>query len=294
MAREAFTKASNTDNCAELGKETTDFLLRKVRAIMPIYLVACALVSLYFLVSGKDYRFVIERLPSLLFIQRTGIIEKEFIGLAWYISSMLLCMAILYPLLRKHYQMFSLIYGPIFALLIIGFLIHTTGYLGGVSDWLGVTFKCNYRAFAELSLGTACFELSRMISRKEWAKGKRFFFSISALLFTLLSVASTLSTKRIFNDGFVLISMCISVIILFGKVGILSRTRVLYDNKVFAFLGKLSMPMFLLQNVLHYWVPCFYRGSSIVLRISIVYLGTILLSMIVLFIQRRIVKWKST
>ena len=202
---------------------------------MPIYLVACALVSLYFLVSGKDYRFVIERLPSLLFIQRTGIIEKEFIGLAWYISSMLLCMAILYPLLRKHYQMFSLIYGPIFALLIIGFLIHTTGYLGGVSDWLGVTFKCNYRAFAELSLGAACFELSRMISRKEWAKGKRFFFSISALLFTLLSVASTLSTKRIFNDGFVLISMCISVIILFGKVGILSRTRVLYDNKVFAF-----------------------------------------------------------
>ena len=294
MAREAFNKSSKNNDYSKLGKETVDFLLKKIRSIMPIYLVACVLVSLYFLVNGKDSIFIVERLPSLLFIQRSGIVEKEFIGLAWYLSSMLLCMAILYPLLRKHNQIFSLIYGPLFGVLIIGYLINTTGSLSGVSDWIGVTYKCNYRAFAELSFGAACFEISRRIGERKWKNGKKFLFSLSATLFTLLSVAATLSANRIFNDGCILLCMCVFVTIFFGEVGFFSQTRALYNNKVFIYLGKLSMPMFLLQNVLHYWVSYVYQGRSIVLKISIVYLGTILLSVIVLYIRQRIVLLKLT
>ena len=288
MAKNVFDTLSNNTEDDGLAKETIAILLKKIRSLFPIYLIACVLVSVYFLTIGKDCLFIIQRIPSLLLLQRSGIVEKEYVGLAWYISSMLLCMAVLYPLLRKHYYMFCSVYGPLLGLFLTGYLIHTTGYLGGVSDWIGVTYKCNYRAFAELSLGAACYEASRNISQKRWTRLKKIMFSVFATLSILISIGSTCSTDRLFNDGCVLLCMCIAVTIVFGKVGIFSNTKALYNNKVFLYLGKLSMPMFLLQNVLHYWVPYFYKGSSIALNISLVFLGTVLLSIFALDLQKRL------
>lgn len=292
MARNAFNALSNNSN-ESLAKETMNFLLKKVRSLYSIYFLACVLVSLYFLTIGKRYDFFIERIPSLLLIQRSGIVEKEYVGLAWYISSMLLCMAILYPLLRKHYYMFCSIYGPLLGLLIIGYLIHTTGYLGGVSDWNGITYKCNLRSFAELSLGAACFEASRAVGKREWTIRRKQLFSLCAILALLISIVSTCSADRMFNDGIVLLSMCVAVTIIFGNVGFFSRGKALYNNKLFIYLGELSMPMFLLQNALHFWVSYFYNGRSIALRISLVYWGTILLSVIVLYFHKRSMVWSS-
>ena len=288
MARNVYDTLSNNIESDGLAKDTIAFLLKKVRSLFPIYLIACVLVSLYFFTIGKNSLFIIQRLPSLLLLQRSGIVDKEYVGLAWYISSMLLCMALLYPLLRKHYYMFCSVYGPLLGLLLIGFLIHTTGYLGGVSDWIGVTYKCNYRAFAELSLGAACYEASRNISQKRWTKWRKYMFSVFAILSVLISIGSTCSINRLFNDGCVLLCMCVAVTIVFGKVGLFSNTKALYNNKAFIYLGKLSMPMFLLQNVLHYWVSYFYKGSSITLRISLVFWGTVLLSVLALDLQKRL------
>lgn len=288
MAKTAFSRGiSDNGTVIDLAKETVDFLVKKIRSIATIYFISCALVSVYFLVIGKKLVFVIERLPSLLLLQCSGIVDKEFIGLSWYISSMIICMAIIYPLLRKQYSMFTNIYGPLLGILITGYLIHMTGYLGGVFDWIGFTYKCNLRAFADLSLGTTCFEAARKISIQKWGKKQKCLFSILAVFSSVTSVVSICSTQRIFNDGIILLSMCVLVTVLFGKVGLLSQINGLYSNRLFDFLGELSLPIFLLQNVFHYWVSYFYRGGVVAIKIALIYWGTIIFALVVVKCLKR-------
>ena len=281
MAKTAFKRNSSTEGTTNLGTETAGFLYKKTKGVAIYYFLACVLVSIYFLVDGRDLTFVQVRLPSLLFIQRTGLVEKEFIGLAWYLSSMLIGMAIIYPLLRKHYDTFVCLYGPLLGLMIIGYLIHTTGHLAGISTWIGITYKCNLRAIAELSLGATCFEVSRRLREKEFNMVSRCVFSVLAILSFFVIMSNILGTERKINDGIVLLIICFMNTLIFAEVGMLSRFRVLRSNAVFGYLGRLSMPIFLSQNIFHYWVAYFYRGKSTLAKMIIIYSCTVLFSALV-------------
>lgn len=247
----------------------------------------CVGVNL-FLYVGKDLSFFVERLPSLLLLQRTGMVDKEFVGLAWYLSSMVIGMALIYPLLRKHYSMFVYCIGPLSGALIIGYLIKTTSYLGGVSDWVGITYKCNLRAFAELSLGCTCFELSRKLACRNITVLSKFFLSLSVISTIFVVIWNICCVNRLFNDGVILLLLCFIIVAVFGKIGYFSTHNAWYNNRFLCYLGKLSLPVYLFQNILHYWVSALYKGNSIITRISIIYFGTIVLAMIYIYIKRLI------
>ena len=106
-------------------------------------------------------------------------------------------------------------------------------------------------------------------------------FSIVALVLIVIIIRNICGVERVFNDGMVLLFICVFVIILFGKLGILSKFELVYGNKVFCYLGALSMPIYLFQNVFHYWVKFFFYGQSTWVRIMMIYIGTILFSIIV-------------
>lgn len=283
MAKTAHKASEMDKNSNNIGWETARFLQHKVKAIMPVYCIACVLVSSYFLYCGKELIFLCERLPSIILLQRTGVVEKEYIGLAWYLSSMIIGMAIIYPVLRKHYDIYTMCIGPVIGVLIIGYFIHETGYLGGVSDWLGITYKCNYRAVAELSLGTTCYELSRRALEKQdrkWlSKLVWSAISISALVIVIINICGT---DRIYNDGIILLLICVIVVVTFSKIGLLSAKdpSQIHGYRLLCYLGELSMPLFLFQNVFHYWIPELYSGESIAVRINLIYICTIILSVI--------------
>lgn len=279
MAKKAYKNIDSTDN--ELGWETWRFLRHKISAIMPVYVIACLLVACYFTFYGKGLSFSLERLPSLLFLQRTGIVDKEYIGIAWYLSSMFIGIAFIYPILKKKYELYTMCIGPIISLLIIGYLIHETGYLGGVSDWLGISYKCNFRAFAELSLGATCFEISRKLSNKEETRKKRVIWSALSIIAVCFVIMSICSTHRIYNDGVVLLVICFIVVMLFSRVGIISRCECVCSSRLLCYLGELSMPVFLFQNVFHYWIPHVYQGDKVSIRIILIFTATLLFSIII-------------
>ena len=279
--------------CNNLGYETARFLHHKVKAIMPVYCVACVFVSSYFLLYGKDISFLYERIPSIFLLQRTGVVEKEFIGLAWYLSSMIIGMAIIYPILRKHYELYTMCIGPVIGVLVIGYLIHETGYLGGVSDWLGITYKCNYRAIAELSLGTTCYEISRRALQKQDRKrSSRFAWSVITIIVLGIVLFNICGTDRRYNDGIILLLICLFVVTVFGKMGLISSSKHIIESKLLCYLGKLSMPLFLFQNIFHYWVPQIYQGESVMMRIVFIYIGTILFSIMTIKILS-VLKFRS-
>ena len=279
MAKKAYKNNHSTDN--ELGLETWRFLRHKMMALMPVYIIACFLVSCYFVSCGKELSFFLERLPSLLFLQRTGVIDKEYIGIAWYLSSMFIGMAFIYPILRKKYELYTMCIGPIISILIIGYLIHETGYLGGVSDWLGISYKCNFRAFAELSLGATCFEIGRKLFDKEIDNKQRIIWSVVSIIAVCFVLVNVCSTQRMYSDGVVLLVICFIVVMSFSKIGIISRYDRISCNQWLCYMGELSMPVFLFQNVFHYWIPRIYQGDKVFLRIALIFISTLLFSIII-------------
>ena len=98
-------------------------------------------------------------------LHMSGIGAGSINSTVWYTSSMLLCMAIIYPLIRK-YPGFSVKYILPFAALLL------LGYFGGnqksprtPTEWIGWTYRGNLRAFAELSIGICCYEVCENLKK---------------------------------------------------------------------------------------------------------------------------------
>ena len=75
-----------------VGVETIRFLWGKVKSLWPYYLPACAIGCLLFLLTKENLHpgWFVPYLPSLFFLQETGLSDASFTGLpSWYISSML-------------------------------------------------------------------------------------------------------------------------------------------------------------------------------------------------------------
>ena len=94
---------------------------------------------------------------SLLFM--AGIGSTTFNAVMWYLSSMLISMAILYPLIRKYPDNMTKIILPVAVILMLGYLYQNYGTLRSPTQWIGFTYKGNIRAISEISMGVIGYEI---------------------------------------------------------------------------------------------------------------------------------------
>lgn len=243
---------------ASIGDETLGFLWRKLKPILPCHIVFS--VPLVILVCAFNWSsnplLFLDYFFSLLLLHRTGLANRLLIGGEWYISSMLLCMVLLYPLAKRHYKTFTHLVAPFCALMLLGYMNLSAGTLSNVSLVNGITYHCNYRAFAELMLGMVCYEISLVISRKTFTRIQQLFLSVleaAGYLLTLLFTCSSLSSAYEFH---VLFFLWISVTLSFSGKGLLNESK-LFQNEVCRYLGAISLPAYLSQNLVRiialYW-----------------------------------------
>lgn len=293
MASSVYRKiTSGQKSEISIGEEACAFLFKKVRAIYPCYALAFSYIAVVMLIRDHDLGGILRSLPSLLFLQRTGISEESFVSLAWYVSSMLIAMALIYPLLKKYYYTFTTLIAPLGGLLLIGILIKMTGNLLGTLDWFGFTYKCNLRALAEIALGTSCFEVARRIRQVRLGTGTRVFLSVSAFLCLPAAIAYMCSDNLNYNGQYLLMILFMTTI-LFSRVGYFGSCDFLYQSRLFTYLGSLSMPMFFFQNIFRSLLSMLFKDITIVPAVLFVYLGTIFLSVIIQFLFRSPVKAKA-
>ena len=160
-------------------QEYLGFLSRKYRSIFPQHLVAFVIAvgvwAVYssFHSAAQWIQYLVDSIPNLLLIQMSGISLANPNHVEWYISCMLIAMAILYPICRRYYTAFTHYFAPLGSLLILGYLFYTTGALTGVNVWTGLCFKSVLRALCEIALGTTAYELSRFLAAKPLANGQK-------------------------------------------------------------------------------------------------------------------------
>ena len=250
--RRQTAEQSGTLQPEPVGVETIRFLWGKVKSLWPYYLPACAIGCLLFLLTKKSLHlgWFVPYLPSLFFLQETGLSDASFTGLpSWYISSMLIAMAVLYPLCRKFYFSFTSLFGLVLGILMPGALIQLNGNLAGTGqDWWAITFACNFRALGEIALGTVCYEASRRLSQVSFSTGKRLLFSLLQVAgYGLAFFYACCYTDRRFS-GQVLLVLAVAITLSFSEVGYFAqRKKHAKPNRLFLYLGALSLPIYLLQ-----------------------------------------------
>lgn len=286
MAYSVYKKVSADGNAAgsdsgrtsvSVGEETVVYVFRKVKALYPYYLSACILISAIWLLEGTKISSILKRLPSLLFLQRTGISEETFLGVTWYVSSMLIAMALIYPFLRKYYFTFTTLIAPLGGILMTGMLMKMTGNLLDAGEWFGFTYKCNLRALAEIAMGTTCFEISRRLENVTLSRSTRILLTASTVGIILLTPVYMCSDGLSFNGVF-LLAVCYIVTVIFSRKGIWGDSDRLYGSRLFIYLGSLSVSVFFYQNLFRNLVPLFFKGASKGMTLLLIYVSTVLFS----------------
>lgn len=231
-----------------LGKETIGFVLRKMKAVYPEIFISFAF-GFAFQYYAKQLslhdaaKLLMQSFFELGLVQRVGIGSNSVNGVVWYVQSMLLCMTILYPLIRKFPEMTKWVIMPLTALLLMGYLIQNYNHFRTPDKWLGYTYKGNVRAMAELCFGATLYPIVQRLKKLNLRTFAKVLLSCVKWTCWSLVIAYMWMVKTKFKqDAFMLVLLGVAVTLAFSGQCLDVK---LYQNKLVLFLGKFSLPLYL-------------------------------------------------
>lgn len=160
------------DKYENLGIETAQFIKKKYLSLCPEMIISWIIGAVATAIVGK-YTFeavfdtFCEGIWELGLLTMTGIKISFINDAVWYLSSMLLCMAIIYPILRKYKTTAKLVIIPIVTFLIYGYFIMQTHSIRAPFKLLGFTYRGNLRAFADLGVGIMAYQVTEVFKEKK-------------------------------------------------------------------------------------------------------------------------------
>ena len=231
----------------ELGRETLGYLGRKFKSLMPEMLVAYV-IAVIFVAVTKDYnlkkvvKLCLDTFFEITQLKMSGLHAVSLNGVTWYISTMLLCMAVLYPLIRRFPDMMVRIVAPLTALLLLGYLSGNYDSPRTPLKWIGLTFKGNIRGMAEICLGIVCYSLCEKFKSLSLSKLGKWLVTAAEWLCYAVAVVYMFACKASQYDYIVIVILMAGVILSFSHQGMDAD---FFDKRFFVLLGKCSMPLFL-------------------------------------------------
>ena len=294
MAKTIYDSLHKESNGIPLCKETALYTWKKAKRVMFYYIPACVLYFLLSLLFKNSFSFwrIISYLPSFLFLQRTGVAENSFLIVSWYLCSLLIATAILYPICKKYYDLFTRLYGPLLAILLIGIMIKETRSLGGVWEWMGFTYKANLRAIAGISLGMTCFEVGRRLKEAEFSESGRIGITLIGFAAYTIAFLYFYSSALYRYSGIIELILCVAVTISFSEVGYLCSKEI-FQKKLFFYLGSISLPMFLLQDLFRQIVSHMIPEEKKRLGALIIFFGTLTSAILFELVKSQVMKLRS-
>lgn len=237
----------------ETVKLTQRYIKKKLLYILPYHLPAFFITLAALLIierpAGKEALFerVVNSLPNLFFIEKSGIRNQAVISAEWYIGAMLLMMLIIYPLVLQYRERFTRLAAPIITIILIGYMIHSNNKLGGMERFLigDMIPKAYIRAFAEMTGGVFCYEAAQKLKTVRFSKPDRIALSFAELVCYVLPIGYAVSGWNVHYEAYAFYSLCIAVTLSFSGLSLWSQ---FFNHPVVYGLGKLSFPLYLAQG----------------------------------------------
>ncbi|MBR1416904.1 MAG: acyltransferase [Bacilli bacterium] len=236
---------NNKNDTNKLGVETFELIVGKIKKYLPLVLIAW-LIGLFinFIYYDMNFYKFFTSFFDLFFLRMSGLKTFVINGPLWYLSAMLIVMLLLYPLLRKHNDKFSLIICPLIFILGYGYLnAHYSNLNLYSNEWLGPIFIGLFRALCGMCFGIFISYLSSRYKDIKLTKfGKMFNFIFSSILLGIPFIVSTIVKQPAQFDYVLLLSIG------FGILIITDESKVLFsfsNNKIFMYLERFSMVLFI-------------------------------------------------
>ena len=237
-----------------IGSETLHFILHKIRSFLPEFLIAW---WIGFVLIGVVRQYgVLDYLKAfgndfweLTLVKMSGLFTHGIDGAMWYLSAMLLGMAILYPLLRTKRDLMTHLVCPLLALFLYGYLCQAEGHPRDPIVWLGLCYKGLVRAIAGLCTGVViCMAVRRLkrFSPSGLTKTGNALAIGVQLLCLILAIRYMAEQEPSEYDYFYMFLLMLLVLISFSGFGlesVLGNSQRLH--LLSAFLGKYSLSLYL-------------------------------------------------
>lgn len=247
------TEAAGLDTKG-IGSETLHFILHKIRSFLPEFLIAW---WIGFVLIGVVRQYgVLDYLKAfgndfweLTLVKMSGLFTHGIDGAMWYLSAMLLGMAILYPLLRTKRDLMTHLVCPLLALFLYGYLCQAEGHPRDPIVWLGVCYKGLVRAVAGLCTGVViCMAVRRLkrFSPSGLTKTGNALAIGVQLLCLILAIRYMAEQEPSEYDYFYMFLLMLLVLLSFAGFGlesVLGNSQRLH--LLSAFLGKYSLSLYL-------------------------------------------------
>ncbi|MGN1023848.1 MAG: acyltransferase family protein [Lachnospiraceae bacterium] len=221
-------RANKKGPMSRTGAETWSFLWRKCRGFLPEFWIAWA-IGFVFVSFAERYTLLQafhafkDEIFEALLLKMTGLYVQGIDGVIWYISAMLVAMAILYPLLRRHQDVTEKIICPLVALLILGYFCQELGHPRNPTKWLGLVYKGLLRGIAEISLGVTLRVFVRHLAPKRPRTWLRVFlegFEALAVIYLVWYMFDHLPSVQ---DYFFILLLFVMLMVDFSGHGILTE-----------------------------------------------------------------------
>ena len=237
-------------------KESIRFIVNKVKPFLFYHIILNTFMLIY---NAIKYSYTFEKiltlLPTYLFLPVTGFSDYGWImGSEWYIGHMLFAMVIIYPFMIRWPDQISKYIAPIIGAVLYGYLMKEHHSIIGSNDTV--------RAFAGIMLGIAAFQGSEWI-KKKYPDKKLSIISVLAfpvIVCFIAYVGSHLKGRSVQPVWVVL--MWFAMMVTFAERGVLSSTGLLNNSFVY-YLGAVSLPIYMVQNVTrHLVIDIFYSSNA--------------------------------
>ena len=263
-----------------IGKDTFLFIKKKYLSLCPDLFISWILGAAVtigacgytFIEAGN---FLAGGIWEMGLLHMGGLNPQGLNSAVWYLSSMLIAMAILYPILRKYKDGGRLVAIPLAVLLLFGYLYAEFGSLRVPFGWTGWTFRGNLRAIADLGLGVICYGATQRFAAlplNHFAKG---LLTVAKYGCYAALIAYMYGKQSNVMDFFLLLVIMLAILLTFSRQ---TLGQQIFNNKFIAFLGKYSLPLYLSHywwvKVLNIWLP----GSMSAMEKTIVYMAMALAS----------------
>ncbi|MBR2353374.1 MAG: acyltransferase [Clostridia bacterium] len=201
---------------------TAKFVLHKYSEIFwPLLFSAISGFLIWeFLIYEHTAELAFTRIPYLLFevfpVQVAGFSGFWATGVSWYLSAMLIAVALIHPFAKKDPLRFSYTVAPIASILLYGFLCYHFGNLDLSNSWVldGLLNGALLRAVADICAGCILWCLVHR-AKEKISMGMRIFYTVAELagLWYLFQTITTQGKARTWED-FILAALIFGVLYL--------------------------------------------------------------------------------
>ncbi len=237
------TRRLNGAPC-DIPKSTWKFLLGKIRVFYPYLLVAfLVLFVIRFLQGQWSIREYLDSTNDLLLLQTVSVKSQRMVGASWYLSAMLVAMLIIYPMMKKFQRTFSLLIAPSACAVLGGYLLYTQASIRSWNAWAGILCVGLFKAFLEIAFGCFVYEASEKLRKTPFTMFSRILLGIgqtAAFVFVFYMNTRYDWVRRL--DWLFIVLLAAGVAVAFSDT---VPWTGLCSNRLFAYLEKLSTPIFL-------------------------------------------------